>query len=156
MREKVRSEGGRKRDAWSKVWEVSLGSVGGWREQQRMKERCQPEVVFSVGQEHKCQMLPPSPLSTFSSFKSPHLPLNLLLLLPLHLLLPFSICPPLPCLPPSPQSTTSGNFAFRDERRPWSTWRCRLLSYHAISGQQEWRQDQDANMYLCVHGCVRV
>lgn len=120
-----------------------------------MKERCQPQVAFSLDHEHKCQLLPPRPLSTFSSFNSPHLPLNLPLLLPLHLLQPFSICPPLPCLSASPQSA-SGNFAFRDERRPWNTWRCRLLSYYRISGQQERRQDQDAYVRLHVHGCVRV
>lgn len=144
------------RDVWKLVSEASLGSEGNWREQQRMKERCHLEVAFSVGQEHKCQVLPPSTLSTFSSFNSPHLPLNLLLLLPLHLLLPFSICLPLPCLYPSPQSSASGNFAFRDERRPRNTWRGSLLSYHGITGQQEWRQDQDAYVRLCVHGCVRL
>lgn len=118
-----------------------------------MKERCQAEVAFSLGHEHKCQMLPPSSVSTFSSFNSPRFPLNLALLLPLHLLPPFSICPPLPYLSPSPQSSASGNFAFRDERRPWNTWRCRLLSYHGTSGQQEWRQDPGR---VCVFVCAWV
>lgn len=51
------------------------------RDGRRMKDRCQPEVAFSGGQQDKCQMPPPSPLSTFSSFSSPHLPLNLTMLL---------------------------------------------------------------------------
>lgn len=42
-----------------------------------MKERCQPQVAFFVGREHKCQMHPSAPLLTFSYFKSPQHLFNL-------------------------------------------------------------------------------
>lgn len=54
----------RRGDRWkvhgSRCGNASHRSGRGWREQRRMKERCQPEVAFSVGQQHKCQMLPTS------------------------------------------------------------------------------------------------
>ena len=66
---------GMERDVYgSRCWKVSLGSEGGRIEQQRMKERCQSEVAFSVGQEYKCQILPSlSPLNLFF-FQSPSPP----------------------------------------------------------------------------------
>lgn len=67
-----------------------VGTEGGWREQQRGEERCQPEVAWNIN----VRPFLPFPTQPFSSFDCPHLPLNLPLLLLLHILLPFSICPP--------------------------------------------------------------
>lgn len=119
------------------------GYDGGWREQQKMKETCQPEVAFDVGQEHKCRMIFPSPRQPF-----PHSLHSQLALSPPSPSALLSLLSPL--LPPSLKSSATVNFTFRDKGRLWDTWRCRLLSYHGFTGHQEWRQDQDVFVHLCV------
>lgn len=109
--------------------DVSFGSRQGQREQHRMKERCQAEVAFSLGQAHKCQLVLPAPLSTFSPFN----PTNLILkwLLPLHLFLAF-----LHLLRAKPAVILLS--AMRDGLGTHGD------AYRGISGQQEDSQDKGA------------
>lgn len=114
-----------------------------------MKERCQPQVAFFVGREHKCQMHPSAPLLTFSYFKSPQHLFNL---------------PPAPSTPPPvalldpPASlhllrAVPVVILLSETREGRGTHGgTGLLSYHGIAGQEEWRQDAR----LRVHPCVQV
>lgn len=105
-------------------------------------KRYQPGVALSNRQIH-----PLFPHSTFSFIQLSLLSSQPLSPPPCNALLNLSN---FLCLSPSPWSSTSSNFAFSDEKRPWNTWKFKFLSYHALVGQWERCQDQKAGVYTCV------
>lgn len=100
-----------------------------------------------------CQIFPLFPHSTFSFFQLPLPPSQPLASPPCAALLNLSN---LLCLSPSPQSSTSSNFTFSDEKRPWNTWKFRFLCYHALHGQEERCQDQKVRALVYTWVCVVV
>lgn len=123
--------------------------VGGLREceEESNYKRCQPGVAL-----RNCQILSLFPHSTFSLFQLPLLPSQPLTPPPCAALLNLSN---LFCLSPASRSTTSSNFAFSEEKRPWNTWKFRFLSYHSLPGQWKLCQHQKVCVlvYTCVYGC---
>lgn len=101
---------------WLYLHEWTVGGL--WEgEEESNYNICQPGMVLS-----NCQILPLFPYSTFSFFQLPLLPFQPLAPPPCAALLYLSN---LLCLSPAPRSTTSSNFAFSDEKRPWNTWKFR-------------------------------
>lgn len=128
---------------WLYLHEWTVGGL--WEgEEESNYNICQPGMALS-----NCQILPLFPYSTFSFFQLPLLPFQPLAPPPCAALLYLSN---LLCLSPAPRSTTSSNFAFSDEKRPWNTWKFRYLSYHSLSSQ--WKRCQDQKVCVLVYTWV--
>lgn len=132
---------------WLYLHEWMVGGL--WEDEEESNyKRCQPGLALS-----NCQILPLFPHSTFSFFQLSLLPSQPLTPPPCAALLNLSN---LLCLSSAPRSTTSSNFAFSDEKRPWNTWKFRFLSYHSLACRWKMCQDQKVCVLVYTWVCIGV